>query len=61
MRVVSLLLAALALTGCQERFRYDCQDPENWKAAECTKPQCTAMGYCTEYLITTGEEEHEAD
>jgi hypothetical protein len=55
------LLALVALTGCQDRYRYDCQDPENWQEEICKKPKCIAMGYCTEWLINTGEEqEHEA-
>ena len=59
MKRLLLPLAALALIGCQDRFRYDCQDPDNWEVEECQKPKCVASGYCTEYLITTGEE-HEA-
>jgi hypothetical protein len=55
-----LPLAALALMGCQDRYRYDCQDPANWEVPECQKPKCVASGYCTEWLIDTGEEEHEA-
>jgi hypothetical protein len=55
-----LPLAALALMGCQDRYRYDCQDPANWEVPECQKPKCVASGYCTEYLITTEEEAHEA-
>jgi hypothetical protein len=54
-------LAALTLVGCQDRFRYDCQDPDNWKVEECQKPKCVASGYCTEYLITTEEKVNEAD
>ena len=57
---VALIAALLLLSGCKDRFRYYCQDPENWKAAECQKPGCVASGYCTEYLITTGAE-NEAD
>ena len=56
----SLPLMALALMGCEDRYRYDCQDPENWQEEICKKPKCIAMGYCTEWLINTGEEEHEA-
>ena len=52
-----LPLAALARIGCKDRFRYDCQDPDNWKVEECQKPKCVASGYCTEYLISTGEED----
>jgi hypothetical protein len=51
-----LLAAALLLSGCKDRFRYDCQDPDNWNSSDCQKPGCVASGYCTEYLITTGEE-----
>jgi hypothetical protein len=60
MRVSVLLLALVVLTGCQDRFRYDCQDPDNWNVEECKKPKCVASGYCTEYLITTEDEAHEA-
>jgi hypothetical protein len=62
MRAVALILALVALVGCQDRYRYDCQDPENWQEEICKKPKCIAMGYCTEWLINTGEEkEHEAE
>lgn len=55
-----LPLAVLAIMGCQDRYRYDCQDPANWEVPECKKPKCVASGYCTEYLITTEEKAHEA-
>jgi hypothetical protein len=45
--------------GCQDRYRYDCQDPANWQEEICKKPKCIAMGYCTEWLINTGEDEQE--
>jgi hypothetical protein len=47
----------LVLAGCQDRYRYDCQDPANWQEEICKKPKCVAMGYCTEWLIDTGEKE----
>jgi hypothetical protein len=47
--------------GCQDRYRYDCQDPANWQEEICKKPKCIAMGYCTEWLIDTGEKEREAE
>ena len=56
---LAVLLAAVLLVGCQDRYRYKCQDPDNWEAEECTKPKCAASGYCTEWLIDTGEEESE--
>ncbi len=38
------------LTGCEERYRYPCQDPENWEKKECKKPFCSANGTCPEDL-----------
>jgi hypothetical protein len=40
----------LALAGCQERYRYPCQDPENWTEKICQKPYCSANGTCPEDL-----------
>jgi hypothetical protein len=54
-----LPFAALAIMGCQDRYRYDCQDPKKWQEEICKKPKCIAMGYCTEWLINTGEDEQE--
>ena len=56
-----LLLTVLVLAGCKDRFRYECQDPDNWNVAECQKPKCIASGYCTEYLVTVDEDKSEAD
>jgi hypothetical protein len=55
-RIVVLAVASLALMACEDRYRYDCQDPDNWQEDICKKPKCVAMGYCTEWLINTGEE-----
>ena len=57
MRVFVLALALVALTGCKDRYRYDCQDPANWQEEICKKPKCIAMGSCTEWVIDTGEED----
>lgn len=59
-RLIPLVVVSLLLLGCKDRFRYDCQDPDNWDMEECKKPQCVASGYCTEYLITTDEPTDEA-
>lgn len=44
------LIAALALMGCQDRYRYACQDPANWSAAICKKPICSSSYTCPEQL-----------
>jgi hypothetical protein len=43
------------LTGCDDRYRYKCQDPLNWQNAECKPPICTASGTCPELLVKPEE------
>lgn len=45
-----VLPAFLLLSGCEERYRYPCQDPENWEQKQCKKPYCSANGTCPEDL-----------
>jgi len=51
-----ILLTILCLTGCEDRFRYPCQDPKNWENAECKPPICTATGTCPDMLIKPEQE-----
>jgi hypothetical protein len=51
---LSVLL--VVLTGCDDRYRYPCQDPNNWQNTECKPPICTASGTCPEMLIKLEEE-----
>jgi hypothetical protein len=49
---VGILLASVgALSGCQDRYRYPCQDPRNWNSAECQKPQCDISKSCPEHIF----------
>jgi len=50
MKKFILLLPLLLLAGCEERFRYPCQDPSNWNENQCKKPFCSANGTCPEDL-----------
>lgn len=45
---VSVLL--LSLAGCNDQFRYPCQDPRNWEEPFCKKPMCSSNGTCPEDL-----------
>ena len=45
-----VLLSILLLSGCEERYRYPCQDPDNWDEKQCKKPYCSANGTCPEDL-----------
>jgi hypothetical protein len=44
-------IALVLLVGCQDRFRYPCQNPDNWQNVECKPPICTATGTCPEQLV----------
>lgn len=44
-------LFVMLLVGCEERYRYACQDPANWDKKECQHPACEVDGQCTDELI----------
>ena len=46
-----LLLSLLALAACEDRYRYVCQNPDNFYKAECQKPRCQFTQTCPEYLV----------
>jgi hypothetical protein len=51
-----LSIMLVLLTGCEDRFRYPCQDPQNWQNTECKPPICTATGTCPEQLVKPEQE-----
>lgn len=53
MRMLCVLFI-LSLVGC-DRFRYPCQDPENWEKKECKRPFCSATGTCPDQLTKPEE------
>lgn len=50
-----LYFACIALIfsscGYQGKYRYECQDPENWGNEDCNPPKCLVDGMCTETLL----------
>lgn len=50
-RLLYLSLAMLLLTACEDRYRYFCQDPKNFSAKRCQKPDCLFTQDCPEYLV----------
>lgn len=48
---VLLALALFVLAGCEDRYRYPCQNPDNYAKPECLPPACVADGSCTEYVV----------
>ena len=41
----------LLLSGCEDRYRYTCQDPDKFNLPECQKPRCQFTQTCPEYLV----------
>jgi hypothetical protein len=48
--ILYLIPILILLSGCEERYRYPCQNPENWDNQYCKKPYCSANGTCPEDL-----------
>jgi len=45
------ILLALLLIGCEDRYRYTCQDPTHFADKQCQKPMCEFTQTCPEYLV----------
>ena len=50
-KLTLLLMCFVGLTGCQDRFRYACQDSANWEKDFCQKPKCTVTQTCPEHVM----------
>lgn len=50
MKMVFVIAGCLLLLGCEERYRYPCQNPYNWDEEFCKKPYCSGNGTCPEDL-----------
>jgi hypothetical protein len=48
-----ILVSALLIASCgyDGKYRYKCQDPENWGKSECKPPICEVDGACTKTLL----------
>lgn len=53
MSMTKVLIGALlfVLNGCQDRYRYFCQNPDNFAHESCQKPRCLFTQTCPEYLV----------
>ena len=45
------ILLLLLLAGCEDRYRYQCQNPENFNIPACSKPRCEFDQTCPDYLV----------
>jgi hypothetical protein len=48
--VIIVLPIALAIFG-GDRFRYPCQNPDNWDKQMCKLPQCDVTRTCPEHIF----------
>lgn len=48
--VLILLPLALAFFG-GDRFRYPCQNPENWDTPQCKRPICDVTRTCPDHIF----------
>ena len=44
-------LILLMLTACEDRYRYPCQNPDNFAKPECQRPKCLFTQMCPDYLV----------
>jgi hypothetical protein len=49
--LVLILLALISLMGCEDRYRYYCQDPVNFSKKRCQRPDCLFTQDCPDYLV----------
>lgn len=48
-RLLFIFIALLA--GCEDKYRYVCQNPDKFDLPECQKPRCLFTQTCPEYLV----------
>jgi hypothetical protein len=49
--LVLILLMVISVVGCEDRYRYYCQDPQNFSAKRCQRPDCLFTQDCPDYLV----------
>jgi hypothetical protein len=53
-RLAVILLAMpvlMVITGCDQKYRYPCQDPDNWNSDSCKKPVCEVNRDCPDIIF----------
>jgi hypothetical protein len=49
--LVLILSLMVMMAGCEDRYRYFCQDPKNFQAKRCQRPDCLFTQDCPDYLV----------
>jgi len=50
-KTIVALVLAVSMAGCSERYRYACQNPDNWDEDFCKKPICEVSQTCPEHIF----------
>ena len=49
--ILFAMVIAFVLSGCEDRYRYFCQDPKNFSVKRCQRPDCLFTQDCPDYLV----------
>lgn len=56
--ITTIIMTALflgLLSGCEQYYRYPCQDPENWDTDACKRPLCEVNRDCPDLIFQEEE------
>lgn len=53
------MIIFMLLTACEQRYRYACQNPDNWSTKQCQKPLCEVNQECPEQIFAGSKIEKE--
>ena len=45
------LILLLFLAACEDRYRYECQNPKHFALKKCQRPDCQFTQDCPDYLV----------
>ena len=51
-----LALPVVFAAGCEQKFRYPCQNPDMWTSAQCQKPLCEVNRDCPDLIFKESAE-----
>lgn len=50
-KLIGILSISLLIASCDARYRYPCQDPNNWEEDFCKPPICEVNRDCPKYIF----------
>lgn len=50
-KLLTLFVVLMAFAGCEDRYRYPCQNPDNFAKPDCQRPKCLFTQMCPDYLV----------